>query len=167
MLEINEIKELIQLIDNSGIQEFKIKQGVTSISIKKNGGTTSQTTSIPVVPVAQVSEVVAAPVNQNPAPVQTETPVNPAAKPVADNTVTITSPMVGTFYATQTPDSPAFVKPGDKVNKDTVVCIVEAMKLFNEIEADAEGTIVEVLVQHGQLVEYGQPLFVVQPEGGR
>lgn len=165
MLEINEIKELIQLIDNSGIQEFKIKQGVTSISIKKNGGTTSQTTSIPVVPVAQVSEVVAAPVTQ--APVQTETPVIPAAKPVADNTVTITSPMVGTFYATPNPDSPAFVKPGDKVNKDTIVCIVEAMKLFNEIEADAEGTIVEVLVQHGQLVEYGQPLFVVRPEGGK
>ncbi|PDZ94481.1 acetyl-CoA carboxylase, biotin carboxyl carrier protein [Bacillus cereus] len=165
MLEINEIKELIQLIDNSGIQEFKIKQGDTSVSIIKNGKTTSQTTSIPVAPVAQVHEVVAAPVH--PTPVQTEVPIIPAAKPVADNTFTITSPMVGTFYATQTPDAPAFVKPGDKVNKDTVVCIVEAMKLFNEIEADTEGTIVEVLVQHGQLVEYGQPLFVVQPEGGR
>ncbi len=76
----------------------------------------------------------------------------------------ITSPMVGTFYQAPNPDSPAYVKVGDKVGDETIVCIVEAMKLFNEIEAEIKGEIVEVLVKDGQLVEYGQPLFLVKPE---
>ena len=76
----------------------------------------------------------------------------------------ITSPMVGTFYASPSPDAAVYVKAGDKVKKDSVVSIVEAMKLFNEIEAEVNGEIVEVLVQNGQLVEYGQPLFLVKAE---
>ena len=74
----------------------------------------------------------------------------------------ITAPMVGTFYAAPAPDAEPYVKVGSKVKKDTVVCIVEAMKLFNEIEAEVEGEIVEILVENGQLVEYGQPLFLVK-----
>ena len=77
---------------------------------------------------------------------------------------TITSPMVGTFYAAPSPESPPYVKVGDKVTEESVVCIVEAMKLMNEIEAEVKGEIVEVLVENGQLVEYGQELFLVKPE---
>lgn len=77
---------------------------------------------------------------------------------------TITSPMVGTFYQAPSPDSPPYVKTGDKVNEESVVCIVEAMKLMNEIEAEVKGEIVEVLAENGQLVEYGQELFLVKPE---
>lgn len=89
-----------------------------------------------------------------------------AAAPVADDASLhkITSPMVGTFYQAPSPDAPAYVKVGDKVGEETIVCIVEAMKLFNEIEAEIKGEIVEVLVKDGQLVEYGQPLFLVKPE---
>ncbi len=76
----------------------------------------------------------------------------------------ITSPMVGTFYQAPSPDAPTYVKVGDKVSDETIVCIVEAMKLFNEIEAEIKGEIVEILVKDGQLVEYGQPLFLVKPE---
>jgi acetyl-CoA carboxylase biotin carboxyl carrier protein len=76
----------------------------------------------------------------------------------------ITSPMVGTFYSAPSPDADVYVTPGSKVSKDSIVCIVEAMKLFNEIEAEINGEIVEVLVSNGQLVEYGQPLFLVKPE---
>ena len=76
----------------------------------------------------------------------------------------ITSPMVGTFYESPSPDADAYVKVGSKVTKDSIVCIVEAMKLFNEIEAEVDGEIVEVLVKDGQLVEFGQPLFLVKPE---
>jgi len=74
------------------------------------------------------------------------------------------SPMVGTFYQSPSPDLPAYVKVGDKVGNETIVCIVEAMKLFNEIEAEVQGEIVEVLVKDGELVEYGQPLFLVKAE---
>ncbi|WP_033845374.1 acetyl-CoA carboxylase biotin carboxyl carrier protein, partial [Geobacillus thermoleovorans] len=102
--------------------------------------------------------------SEAPAP-KAETPVVKEEKPAVEgNLHQITSPMVGTFYAAPAPDKPPYVKPGDKVKKDTVVCIIEAMKLFNEIEAEVDGEIVEVLVQNGQLVEYGQPLFLVKPE---
>ena len=83
---------------------------------------------------------------------------------VASDLHKITSPMVGTFYASPSPDADAYVKAGSKVSKDSIVCIVEAMKLFNEIEAEVNGEIVEILVKNGQLVEYGQPLFLVKPE---
>jgi acetyl-CoA carboxylase biotin carboxyl carrier protein len=79
-----------------------------------------------------------------------------------ENVHTITSPMVGTFYATPSPEEDSFVQTGDQVDENTVVCIIEAMKLFNEIEAEAKGEIVEVLVSNGELVEYGQPLFKVK-----
>ncbi|EDL64555.1 acetyl-CoA carboxylase biotin carboxyl carrier protein, partial [Bacillus sp. SG-1] len=94
------------------------------------------------------------------APAQAEAPA-PAAD---ENLHKIVSPMVGTFYQSPSPDKDAYVKTGSKVSEDSVVCIVEAMKLFNEIEAEVKGEIVEILVKDGQLVEYGQPLFLVKPE---
>jgi acetyl-CoA carboxylase biotin carboxyl carrier protein len=86
------------------------------------------------------------------------------AAPETDNLQRIVSPMIGTFYRASTPDNPSFVNVGDRINEKTVVCILEAMKLMNELEAEVRGEIVEVLAENGQLVEYGQPLFLVRPE---
>lgn len=172
MFKIQEIREIIRLIDQSSIQEFTYENEGTTITLKKythaQPVVTVQETPVPVIeeqpkpPAPQQNETAAveAPV-QNKASEQT----NEKAPTEEDtNLVKITSPMVGTFYAAPAPDKPPYVQVGDKVKEDTVVCIVEAMKLFNEIEAEVKGEIVEVLVENGQLVEYGQPLFLVKPE---
>ena len=113
----------------------------------------------PAAPVAAPA-VVEAPKAEEAKVEEKTTPVN-----VDDSSLhKITSPMVGTFYQAPSPDAPAYVKAGDRVGEESIVCIVEAMKLFNEIEAEIKGEIVEILVQDGQLVEYGQPLFLVKPE---
>ena len=111
----------------------------------------------PQTPVQHVVETVTA------APVQVQVPDSQSITADTENFHPITSPMVGTFYQSSNPDNPAYVQVGSEVKADTVVCIVEAMKLFNEIEAEVDGEIVEVLVKDGQLVEYGQPLFLVRP----
>jgi acetyl-CoA carboxylase biotin carboxyl carrier protein len=103
-----------------------------------------------------------------PAPVAISAPVAaapsaPVAEPKADNLITIKSPMVGTFYRTANPDSPVFVNVGDDVSSGKVVCIIEAMKLFNEIESEVSGKIVKILVDNASPVEYDQPLFLVEP----
>lgn len=172
MLKVQEIRELIKLVDQSSIDEFVYENEGSKIKMKKNGAATVAT----VQPVIQTA-VPAAPVAVQTAPLQASAPVAPVqevsqeaakAEPApADDTANlhkITSPMVGTFYASPSPDAEAYVKAGSKVTKDSIVCIVEAMKLFNEIEAEVNGEIVEVLVKNGQLVEYGQPLFLVKPE---
>lgn len=168
MFKIQEIREIIKLVDASSIDEFVYEEDGAKVKLKKNGSVTEV-----VAPKKEVA--VAAPVVQQtpaaPAPV-VEPTTAPAAAPVAQPAPVsddaslhkITSPMVGTFYQAPNPDSPAFVKVGDKVGEETIVCIVEAMKLFNEIEAEVKGEIVEVLVKDGQLVEYGQPLFLVKAE---
>ncbi len=170
MLKVQEIRELIKLVDQSSIDEFVYENEGSKIKMKKNGPVTV-TAAQPVVqamesaPVLNVQQV---PVQQAPAAVKQETlqaPETEAAKQAdTDNLHKITSPMVGTFYASPSPDADVYVKPGSKVTKDSIVCIVEAMKLFNEIEAEVDGEIVEILVKNGQLVEYGQPLFLVKPE---
>ncbi|MFC0297374.1 acetyl-CoA carboxylase biotin carboxyl carrier protein [Geobacillus jurassicus] len=177
-MKIQEIRELIRLVDQSSIDEFVYEQGETKVHMKK------ATAAVAVAPAVAVQAAVAQPAPAAPAAVEpapaaasvqaaapeepapkAETPAAKEVKPDAEgNLHQITSPMVGTFYAAPAPDKPPYVKPGDKVKKDTVVCIIEAMKLFNEIEAEVDGEIVEVLVQNGQLVEYGQPLFLVKPE---
>ncbi|MCK1982292.1 MULTISPECIES: acetyl-CoA carboxylase biotin carboxyl carrier protein [Peribacillus] len=163
-MKVQEIREIIKLVDQSNISEFVFENEGTKIKLKK---TETGTVLHP----AAVSEVVhtnaavevkpaAAPAPEVPKAVE---PAKPAAADT-ENLHKITSPMVGTFYQSPAPDSPAYVKTGDKVTGDSIVCIVEAMKLFNEIEAEVSGEIVEVLVKEGQLVEYGQPLFLVKPE---
>lgn len=170
MLKIHEIREIIKLIDQSSIDEFKLEAEGTKIKLKKSSGTESVVMAQPVAQ-APVVQAVAAPVPSVPAvaaaPVAAEAPK--AAAPVAPaaddaNLHKIVSPMVGTFYSAPEPGKPPYVQAGDKVSTNKVVCIVEAMKLFNEIEAEVNGEIVKVLVQDGQLVEYGQPLFLVKPE---
>jgi acetyl-CoA carboxylase biotin carboxyl carrier protein len=172
MLKIQEIRELIRLIDQSSIEEFMYENEGTKVHMKKPG------INIPVETVVKQTVVEPAAPAPKQEPAVQPTPAQPAAQTVevkqeektkqeavnTENLHKITSPMVGTFYAAPSPDSPPYVKVGDKVKTDTVVCIIEAMKLFNEIEAEVNGEIVEVLVKNGQLVEYGQPLFLVKPE---
>jgi acetyl-CoA carboxylase biotin carboxyl carrier protein len=171
LLKVQEIRELIKLVDQSSIDEFTYENEGSKIKMKKNTGTT--VTTVQTVPQA-AAEVVPVIQATAPAAVSTAAPVqevkaetsNTVAASQADtaNLHKITSPMVGTFYASPTPEADAYVKAGSVVTKDSIVCIVEAMKLFNEIESEVNGEIVEVLVKNGQLVEYGQPLFLVKPE---
>lgn len=162
MFKIQEVRELIKLIDSSNIDEFEYKADGSTIKLKKQNNNVVTYEAAPVVETVVVSEpkVVAAP-----APVAVAAPeVKEPVKVAEDETLQkITSPMVGTFYSAPSPETPAYVKVGDRVSEDSVVCIVEAMKLFNEIEAEVNGEIVEILVKNGQLVEYGQPLFLVRP----
>ncbi|WP_141431709.1 acetyl-CoA carboxylase biotin carboxyl carrier protein [Bacillus sp. 03113] len=161
MLKIQEIREIIKLIDQSTIDEFVYEHEGSKIQMKKNLPVEVVSKPIPDVAVMErQQQVAAAAVQAVPkAPVQAEEKSEDVS-----NLHTITSPMVGTFYQSSSPEVEAYVKTGSKVTKDSVVCIVEAMKLFNEIEAEVEGEIVEILVKDGQLVEYGQPLFLVKPE---
>ncbi|MED4751203.1 acetyl-CoA carboxylase biotin carboxyl carrier protein [Brevibacillus choshinensis] len=164
MLKIHEIREIIKLIDQSSINEFKLETEGAKVTLRKSSGTETVVVSQPVVQAPVAAPVAVAPVAA--APVVTEAPKAAPAVAVAEdaNLHKIVSPMVGTFYSAPEPGKPAYVQAGDKVNASKVVCIVEAMKLFNEIEAEVNGEIVKVLVEDGQLVEYGQPLFLVKPE---
>jgi len=162
MFKIQEIREIIKLVDASTIDEFVYEADGSKVKLKKNSGAVEVVApkAVAAAPAPVVEQPkVAAPAA---APVKEEAPAAPVANDA--DLHKITSPMVGTFYQSPNPDSPAYVKVGDKVGDETIVCIVEAMKLFNEIEAEIKGEIVEVLVKDGQLVEYGQPLFLVKPE---
>ncbi|CAG9623175.1 acetyl-CoA carboxylase biotin carboxyl carrier protein [Sutcliffiella rhizosphaerae] len=167
MLKIQEIREIIKLIDQSNIDEFTYENEGSKISLKKHNEQTVVNAQ-PATPVVQVptlsqQQSAPAPVTQTQvAPQSDATPVQEAPKQEDANLHKVTSPMVGTFYSSPSPDADVYVKAGDKVSESSVVCIVEAMKLFNEIEAEVKGEIVEVLVENGQLVEYGQPLFLVK-----
>ncbi|OIU71100.1 acetyl-CoA carboxylase biotin carboxyl carrier protein [Rossellomorea aquimaris] len=167
MLKIQEIREIIKLVDNSSVDEFSYEHEGSKIELKKNTGSVQGAGIVQ----AEVSQPAQQAVQQAPAPVQTEAAPAPAEEKKSEaanaddaNLHKITSPMVGTFYASSSPEADAYVKAGSKVDDSSVVCIVEAMKLFNEIEAEVKGEIVEILVKDGQLVEYGQPLFLVKPE---
>ncbi|MBF2363111.1 acetyl-CoA carboxylase biotin carboxyl carrier protein [Listeria marthii] len=150
MLSIDEIKQLIELIDESTLDEFELETKDSKILLKKNKTVVTQA-------VQEAAVIAQAPIQAAVAPVQ-------AAAPQAEdaNLEVITSPMVGTFYASASPEDANFVSVGSKVSAQSVVCIVEAMKLFNEITADIDGEIAEVLVSSGELVEFGQPLFKVR-----
>ncbi|GAB1308769.1 acetyl-CoA carboxylase biotin carboxyl carrier protein [Urechidicola sp. KH5] len=164
-MDLKEIQSLIKFVSKSGVNEVKLEQEDFKITIKA-GGSASETTIVhQAAPVAmpQAPIAVAAPVAT--APVAPAAPAVDAA-PAADEDskyVTITSPIIGTFYRKSSPDNPNFVEVGDSVQNDSVVCIVEAMKLFNEIEAEVSGKIVKVLVDDASPVEFGQPLFLVDP----
>ncbi|SNZ10706.1 biotin carboxyl carrier protein [Terribacillus aidingensis] len=157
MLKLEELKELITLIDQSSIDEFDYETEGEKVSLRKLKEEVVQVTQQAPQQVMNAPQAPAAPAQQ-------EQPAVPAPAPEAAKNYDseITSLMVGTFYSKPNPDSEDFIKVGDRVEKDTVVCIVEAMKLFNEITADVTGEIVEVLVENGELVEYGQPLFRVK-----
>ena len=157
-MNFKEIKELIEILDQSNLTEINIQEKDNIVSLKKEKETeiiTPQYTT-QAAPVYQSSESnSASPVSQNDAAT--------AEKPHSDeNYNTINAPMVGTFYKSPSPEEEAYVQVGDKVTNDSTVCILEAMKLFNEIQAEITGEIVEILVEDAQMVEYGQPLFKVK-----
>lgn len=163
MYNISEIRELIKLLDSTNITELEIENDGAKLSIKKSkkeyveyiGGQT-ELSYVPPAVNQMISREVHTEIRENTAK---EEPVV-----ATQNYLEIKSPMVGTFYSAPSPDAPAFVKIGDHVTDKNVVCIIEAMKLMNEIEAECSGKIVEVCVENGQLVEYGQTLFKVSKE---
>ncbi|MFC4558774.1 acetyl-CoA carboxylase biotin carboxyl carrier protein [Virgibacillus kekensis] len=165
MLKVQELRELIKLVDQSSIDEFTYETNGTTVSMKKSGvqqevKTVEQHAAQVEQPTAPVvKEETKAPVAEAPKESKNE---EPAAESSADFDHEIVSPMVGTLYTAPNPESDPYVQKGSKVEKDSVVCIVEAMKLFNEIEAEVSGEITEILVEDGELVEYGQPLFRVK-----
>ncbi|GAB7387939.1 acetyl-CoA carboxylase biotin carboxyl carrier protein [Bacillaceae bacterium] len=159
MFKIREIKEIIEWVDRSSLQEFTLEHEATKIMIKKS--------SLPSVPPQHAMPAESSGRTDAALAAKGETSSLPATEHAGreiDRLHKIVSPIVGTFYAAPEPGAPPFVKVGDQVREDTVVCIVEAMKLFNEVEAEVKGKIVDILVQDGQLVEHGQPLFLVQPD---
>lgn len=171
-MKASEIQELIKFVSKSGVSEVEIEDKDFKITIKtppyKRGKVEEVQviqTQVPVaMPQVQPAQPAAQPVAA--APVAAPAPAAEPAKPAESDDskyVTIKSPMIGTFYRKASPDKPNFVNVGDDVNNDTVVCIIEAMKLFNEIEAEMSGKIVKVLVDDGSPVEYDQPLFLVDP----
>ncbi|GAA0602706.1 acetyl-CoA carboxylase biotin carboxyl carrier protein [Virgibacillus siamensis] len=166
MLKVQEIRELIKLVDQSAIDEFTYESDGTTVTMKKSG---AESTAAPVVqeqrPVerpVETTEIREPEVKVEEKKETVHTEQTDQEEPPADFDYEIVSPMVGTMYSSPNPESDAYVNKGAKVEKDTIVCIVEAMKLFNEIEAEVSGEIVEVLVEDGELVEYGQPLFRVK-----
>ena len=161
-MDIREIQDLIKFVAKSGVSEVSLETDDFKLTVKteqQNKG--GKDTIIYQVPTEQ--HVVHSPAPQvvaNPIPVA----ASPAAKEEpASNLVTIKSPMIGTFYRSAGPEKPSFVNIGDEINAGKVICIIEAMKLFNEIESDVKGRIVKVLVDDASPVEYDQPLFLVEP----
>lgn len=157
MVDLKTLKQLIKLMVDNDLTELDIQAEGGPVKLRRN----SQGTVTHMVPsgVAAPAPMSAAPAPAAPA---AAAPAAPQAAP-ADSGVTIDSPMVGTFYSASSPDAKAFANVGDRVDEDTVVCIIEAMKVFNEIKAEASGTIEKVLVENGQAVEFGQPLFTIKP----
>jgi acetyl-CoA carboxylase biotin carboxyl carrier protein len=154
-MDIKQIQDLIRFVSKSGVNEVAIEQDNFKITIKTNQPATV------VHAIAPEVQYAAAPAATAPAaPVAA-----PAAEPAADTSkyVIIKSPMIGTFYRSASPEKPLFVNVGDEIKPGSVLCIIEAMKLFNEIEAEISGRIVKILVDNASPVEYDQPLFLVEP----
>lgn len=169
MFKLSEIKELIKLVDQTSVHELEIENEGARLLIRKPGKTE--------VVNVQTASLVPTYTQGVPAPAQHAQPTPAAAAPAPSapeaaqaapainaNLHQILSPMVGTFYRSSSPEAAPFVSVGDRVNEKSVVCILEAMKLMNELEAEVRGEIVDILVENGQLIEFGQPLFLVKPE---
>lgn len=152
-MDLKAIKQVVELMKRSELSEFELEEEGFKLRLTRKGNEAPQVIQAVAAPAAQPLA------SAEPAAVPAATESTPAEDP---NLSTITSPMVGTFYSAASPESPSFVKVGQKTDADTVVCIIEAMKVMNEIQAELSGTIVECLVENGQAVEYGQPLFKVK-----
>jgi acetyl-CoA carboxylase biotin carboxyl carrier protein len=157
-MDIKQIQDLIRFVSKSGVNEVSIEQENFKITIKTNQVATIVNATVPDGSFGHVHQ--AAPVAALPAAAPA-----PVAAPVADTShyITVKSPMIGTFYRSASPEKPLFVNVGDEIKPGTVLCIIEAMKLFNEIESEVSGRIVKILVDNASPVEYDQPLFLVEP----
>ncbi len=152
-MDIRKVKKLIELLDESGIAEIEINEGEESVRISRYPA------SAAAVPMQQPYAYAPAPPAPAPA---TETATEDATASTAIDGHTINAPMVGTFYTAPSPGAPDFVKTGDHINEGETVCIIEAMKILNQIEADKSGTVKAILVENAQPVEFGQPLIVIE-----
>jgi acetyl-CoA carboxylase biotin carboxyl carrier protein len=163
-LNLKELKELLQLLDEKEITEFELEEGGMKLRVRK-------ASAIPAAPAMASADAVAAPpaaagltaapaASAPPAAAAAETPATPAA--AEEGTVVVKSPIVGTFYRSPDPNAAAFVEIGDRVKPGQVLCIVEAMKLMNEIEAETAGTILKAHAENGQPIQYGDPLFTIR-----
>ncbi len=152
-MKTSEIRDLIDFISQSGLNEVNVETKELKLHVKREPDQKVMKSSGPAMMAmpAQVAQAVAAPSPK-------------VEKPAAAKTVDIKSPMIGTFYRSANPDSPPFASVGDKVTKGQTVCVIEAMKLFNEIESEVSGTIVKVMIENSSPVEYDQLLFVVEPD---
>jgi acetyl-CoA carboxylase biotin carboxyl carrier protein len=150
-MDLKQIHDLIKVVNKSNIGEISIEDKDGKVTIKQKEDKIT-VTSAPAQTVYAAAPSAAAPVASA-----------PAAAPAADNLITIKSPMIGTFYRRASPDKPLLAEEGTEVSSGKVVCIIEAMKLFNEIESEVKGTIVKILVEDASPVEFDQPLFLVQP----
>ena len=148
-MKIDEIKTIVKLMSEHDLTEFKIEAEEMRLCIKRGSE------AVPMIAAPHIVQT-SAPAASAPA-----APAADAAKTMAGKN-TIDAPIVGTFYRSPSPDAPSFVKPGDKVQADTVVCIIEAMKVMNEIKAEKSGVIKEILIENASPVEYGQPLFIIE-----
>jgi acetyl-CoA carboxylase biotin carboxyl carrier protein len=168
-MDFNEIQELIKLINKSNLSEFRMKNGDFKISIRTDKFVKGKHQA-PVMLSQQAAQPQATPA-PSPAPVVPEpisTPNKEKAAPAApdkSHLLTIKSPMVGTFYRSPSPNKPIYAKVGDIIQKGSIVCLIEAMKLFNDIESDIAGKVVQVLAEDASPVEYDQPLFLIDPKG--
>ncbi|MFH4934941.1 acetyl-CoA carboxylase biotin carboxyl carrier protein [Staphylococcus cohnii] len=157
-MNFKEIKELIEILDQSSLTEINIEDKGNIVNLKKEKETEIITPQVSQQPMQQIAPQQSAVSNQLDAQSSEET----SASQENDNLKTINAPMVGTFYKSPSPEESPYVQIGDSVSNESTVCILEAMKLFNEIQAEVTGEITEILVEDGQMVEYGQPLFKVK-----
>jgi acetyl-CoA carboxylase biotin carboxyl carrier protein len=159
-MDLKQIHELIKLISKSNIGEISIEDKDGKVTIKQKDEPAITYAQVPQQPQQQVYNVSAPQINK---PIDIDTPATPTQSKLSENLITIKSPMIGTFYRRPSPDKPNFLEIGSEVSVGKVVCIIEAMKLFNEIEAEISGTVVKILVEDNSPVEYDQPLFLVEP----
>lgn len=173
-MDFREIQELLKLISRLELTEFKMKDAEFELSVRTKNFDKARITTVATLPTAPmispepVAPAVVAPIAAPVGVPKAATPEPAAAAPKADDDssyLAVKSPIVGTFYRSAGPDKPSLVKVGDSIKAGTVVCIIEAMKLFNEIESDISGRIVKVLVEDAQPVEYDQVLFLLDPKG--
>ena len=161
-MELKEIQNLIKFVAKSGASEVNLEMAEIKITIKTEKGESAA----PMAVLPQAAPIAMPPVPVAPAPIAEAAvaPVETAATPATETSGdTIKSPIIGTFYRKPSPDKPNFVEVGDRVNEGDTLCVIEAMKLFNEIEAEMSGTIVKILVEDSTPVEFDQPLFVIDP----
>jgi acetyl-CoA carboxylase biotin carboxyl carrier protein len=162
-----EIKELIEFLIEKDVTEFELERGDVKMRIKR--GQEVHMVQAPIAPVMAAPVAAALPMAQVPQAASASAPAAPGssaapAAPADEGLHMVKSPIVGTYYEAPSPGAPPFIKPGDHVTAGQVLCIVEAMKLMNEIESDVTGEVVKLLVANGQPVEYGQPLFSIRPK---
>ena len=163
-MDIRKVKKVMELLDESGIAEIEITEGEESARISRHSSVAPAAPVAVAAPAPMMAPAPAAAPAPAPAAAPAEAAPAPAAEPEEDG-YQVTAPMVGTFYSASSPGSPAFVQVGDKVNEGDTLCIVEAMKMMNQIESDVSGTIKSIRAQNGEPVEYGQVLFVIDQRG--